>query len=74
VGLAEPSVVRVAVGWLDGARFVPLAHSPALEMTPSHDLVIWTTNGVIPVILEDPRAASLARAVDASRRAARART
>jgi|GEM_PF-843526 len=74
VGLAEPSVVRVAVGWLDGARFVPVAHSPALEMMPNRGLVIWTTKGAVPVPLDDPRAASIARAVDASRRAAQARS
>lgn len=74
VGLAEPSVVRVAVGWLDGSRFVPLAHSPALEMTPNRGLVIWTPRGVVPVDMGDPRAASIARAVDASQRAVQART
>ncbi|MDB4936917.1 MAG: hypothetical protein JWP87_3889 [Labilithrix sp.] len=74
VGLPEPSVVRVAVGWLDGAQFVPLAHSPALEMNRGRGLVIWTTKGAVPVILDDPRAASIARAVDASRRAAQAHT
>jgi len=74
VGLAEPSVVRVAVGWLDGLNFVPLAHSPALEMMPNRGLVIWTPRGAVPVTLDDPRAASIARAVDASRRAAQARS
>lgn len=74
VGLPEPSVVRVAIGWLDGSRFVPLAHSPALEMTETRGLVIWTTKGVVPVVMDDPRAASIARAVDASRRAPQART
>jgi hypothetical protein len=74
VGLPEPSVVRVAVGWLDGAAFVPLAHSPALEMMPNRGLVIWTSKGAIPVVLEHPRAASIARAVDASRRVAQARS
>ena len=74
VGLAEPSVVRVAVGWLDGARFVPLAHSPALEVVPNRGLVIWTTKGIVPVNIGDPRSASIARAVDASRRAAQARS
>ncbi len=74
VGLAEPSVVRVAVGWLDGPRFVPLAHSPALEVVPNRGLGIWTTKGIVPVNIGDPRSASIARAVDASRRAARARS
>ena len=70
--LPEPSVVRVAVGWLDGETFVPLAHSPAFETTRGRGLAIWTPKGAVPVILDDPRAASIARAVEASRRAARA--
>ncbi len=76
VGLPEPAVVRVAVGWLDGATFVPVAHSPALETSRNRGLVIWTTRGAVPVILDDPhdpRAASIARALKASQVAARAR-
>ena len=69
VGLAEASVVRVAVGWLDGAHFVPLAHSPALEVVPNRGLVVWTMKGIVPVNIGDPRSASIARAADASRRA-----
>jgi hypothetical protein len=72
VGLPEPSVVRVAVGWLDGSTFVPIAHSPALEMSRGRGLVIWTTKGAVPVVLDDPRAASIARALAASRVAAQA--
>jgi hypothetical protein len=75
VGLPEPAVVRVAVGWLDGATFVPVAHSPALETSRSRGLVIWTPNGPIPVVLDDPhdrRAASIARALEASQVAAQA--
>lgn len=70
--LPAPSVVRVAVGWREGSAFVPLAHSPALEMGRNRRLMIWTTSGPVPVVLDDPRAASLARALEASRRAARA--
>lgn len=73
-GLPEPAVVRVAVGWLEGSTFVPVAHSPALETSRGRGLVIWTTKGAVPVVLDDPRAASIARAVDASRRAAQAQT
>lgn len=73
VGLPEPSVVRVAVGWLDGSTFVPVAHSPALEMSRGRGLVVWTSTGVVPVVLDDPRAASIARAVDAARSFAPAR-
>ena len=65
--LPEPSVVRVAVGWLDGSIFVPLAHSPALEVG-RRGLVVWTTKGIVPVILDDPRSAPIARALEASRR------
>jgi hypothetical protein len=71
-GLPEPSVVRVAVGWFDGITFVPLAHSPALEMARG-GLTVWTPAGFVPVRLDDPRAAPLARALDGSRRAAQSR-
>jgi hypothetical protein len=71
-GLPEPSVVRVAVGWLDGETFIPFAHSPALEITAARGLAIWTPSGLIPVLLDDPRAASIANAFDRSRRAAEA--
>jgi hypothetical protein len=73
VGLPEPSVVRVAVGWLDGSTFVPIAHSPALEMSRGRGLVIWTSKGAVPVVLDDPRAASIARAVHDARSFAAAR-
>ena len=71
-GLPHPSVVRVAVGWLDGETFIPLAHSPALENTPSRGLAIWTPKGTVPVLLDDPRAASIAQAFERSRSAAEA--
>lgn len=70
--LPEPSVVRVAVGWLEGSTFVPLAHSPALEMARGSRLMMWTPQGSVPVLLDDPGAAPIARALDASRRAAQA--
>ena len=66
--LPEPSVVRVAVGWLDGETFVPFAHSPALELVHPGALAIWTPRGTVPVRLDDPRAASMARAFGRSRR------
>lgn len=71
-GLPEPSVVRVAVGWLDGETFIPFAHSPALEISPARGLVIWTPTGEVKVVLEDPRAASIARALERSRSAVEA--
>lgn len=67
--LPRPAVVRVAVGWFDGSTFVPLAHSPALETSRTRGLVIWTTKGTVPVVLDDPRAAPIARAFEASRSA-----
>lgn len=70
-GLPEPSVVRVAVGFLDGSVFVPIAHSPALEMVRG-GLVVWKPSGSVAVHLEDPRAAGLLRALDGSRRAVEA--
>jgi hypothetical protein len=73
VGLPEPSVVRVAVGWLEGAKFVPVAHSPSLEMTERRGLVIWTPKGAVPVIMGDPRADAIARAVDEAQRSTQAR-
>lgn len=77
--LPEPAVVRVAVGWLDGHTFVPLAHSPVLEPS-GRGLVVRTLQGVVPVVLEKgsthgkphPRAASMARALDGSKRALQA--
>ncbi len=68
--LPERAVVRVAVGFVQGGAFVPLAHSPALETRgPDGELVRWTTDGAIPVVLDDPRAEAIARAVDGARRA-----
>jgi Tetratricopeptide repeat len=66
-GLPEPAVVRVAVGWLDGDVFVPFAHSPALEVTAHRGLAMWTPRGPVPVLLDDPRVAPLARAFERSR-------
>lgn len=68
--LPERAVVRVAVGYLRGNDLVPIAHSPALETSsPRGELVCWTLEGAVPVVLDDPRAASIARAVDGARRA-----
>jgi len=72
-GLPHPSVVRIAVGWLDGEMFVPMAHSPALEPTATHGLAIWTRRGPVAVVLDDPRAAPIALALDRSRRMTEAR-
>jgi hypothetical protein len=70
--LPEPSVVRVAVGWLDGATFVPLAHSPALEVHHARGLVVWTPKGLAAVAFDGARAASFQLAVAAAKRAASA--
>lgn len=66
-GLPENAVVRVAVGWLDGGAFVPFAHSPALERASARGLSKWTPRGPVPIALDDPRAAPIARALDRSR-------
>ena len=72
-GLPHPSVVRIAVGWLDGETFVPMAHSPALEPTATHGLAIWTRGGPVAIVLDDPRAAPIALALERSRRLTEAR-
>lgn len=83
VELPEAAVVRVAVGILEAATFVPIAHSPALETeletesdTESEQdegetrLVRWTVEGSVPVALDDPDA-PVSRALAGARRAAR---
>lgn len=67
-GSPERAVVRVALGRLDGERFAPIAHSPALEAGAPRGLVEWTRRGPEPVRLDDPRAASIARAFEAAAR------
>lgn len=68
--LPERAVVRVAVGARTDDGFVPVAHSPALETSGrGGELVRWTTEGAVPVVLDDPRADAIARAVDGARRA-----
>lgn len=70
-GLPARAVVRVAIGVLGPEDdFVPIAHSPALERSPSHGLVRWTTEGALPVLPEDPGAASIYRAADEALRVA----
>jgi hypothetical protein len=65
--LPRGAVVRVAVGTMEAGVFVPLAHSPALELAAG-SLVQQTLEGATPVALEDPRLVSIATA---ARRAAR---
>jgi hypothetical protein len=69
--LPEPAVVRVAIGWMRGEVLVPVAHSPALEtaLRDPEGLVRWTIEGAVPVVLDDPRAGTIKRAVDGARRA-----
>ncbi|WP_146649120.1 tetratricopeptide repeat protein [Labilithrix luteola] len=74
--LPVAAVVRVAVGILEAATFVPIAHSPALETESDDDegatrLVRWTVEGSVPVALDDPEA-PVSRALAGARRAARA--
>jgi hypothetical protein len=66
--LPPRAVVRVAVGTASGSEgavgFVPLAHSPLLDVTPGKDLVRWTPDGEALVVLDDPRSATIARALE----------
>jgi len=67
-GLPERAIVRAAIGREANGRFVAIAHSPALEAGASRGLVRWTLRGLEPVVLDDPRSASIARAVEAAAR------
>ena len=67
--IPDRAVVRAAIGVRKDGAFVPLAHSPAIEAA-GRGLVVWSTKGSEPVSLDDPRAAFLARAAHAARRAA----
>ena len=70
--LPAGAIVRVAIGIMDGGELVPLAHSPALETSPARGLVEWTPAGAQPVTLDDPSAASIARAAEGAARVAAA--
>lgn len=66
--LPERAIVRVAIGKGEGADFVPLAHSPALERSRENDLLRWTPDGRFPIAATDRLASSIARASEAARR------
>ncbi len=61
--LPEPCVLRAAIGFRDGDVFQPVAHSPALEVSTHGELARWTLSGFVPVVLDEPRASVVARAV-----------
>jgi hypothetical protein len=67
--LPEGAIARIAIGVMGADELVPLAHSPALETSPSSGLVRWTPDGAFPIALEDPWAASIARAAEGAARA-----
>lgn len=69
-GIPERAVLRVAIGYVRDGVFVPLAHSPAIESTGGRGLFLWSTKGLEPIALDDPRSAFIARAAHAARRAA----
>jgi hypothetical protein len=70
--LPSGAVVRVAVGTSVEGTFVPLAHSPAIELAPARQggLVQRTIEGVRPIDLDDPLAASVAVAAGRAARIA----
>jgi hypothetical protein len=43
------AVRRVAIGWLDGVRFVPIAHAEDLVRDDAGAFARWTPNGLEPV-------------------------
>jgi hypothetical protein len=55
------------VGFGDGEAFVPVAHSPALELSTSEGLMHWTPDGRQP-IGAGPLAAAVSRATEAATR------
>ncbi len=68
--LPPRAIVRVAIGWVDprgGGELVPIAHSPALEMTSSQELVRWTLAGMEPVHTTNAEP-SILRAIAAAER------
>ncbi len=66
--LPEGAIVRIAIGTMDDGELVPLAHSPALEATSGRGLVQWTPEGPVPIVLDDPNAATIARAAEGAAR------
>jgi hypothetical protein len=66
--------VRVAIGWIDGDVFEPIAHSPAIEPTPKRtgsggSLVHWTLRGAHPVQINDDERSPIGLALSGARRA-----
>ncbi len=63
-------VVRAAVGWRNGEMFMPVAHSPALEVHPSapspiiaESLVRWTPQGSVAIDIDDVESEGIVRAL-----------
>lgn len=52
--LPANAVVRIAVGFMPEGEFVPVAHSPALELGPQGAPRQWTLDAVTPSVVEDP--------------------
>ncbi len=69
--LPPGAVVRAAIGWRTDARFVAIAHAPALE-TPSgvvaslraDAFVRWTPTGLAPITARDPDYRAIGRALE----------
>ena len=59
--LPANAVVRVAIGFMPDGVFVPVAHSPALELGPDDVVRHWSFDGLEPPMLEDPLVQSAVR-------------
>ncbi|MBX3228793.1 MAG: tetratricopeptide repeat protein [Labilithrix sp.] len=51
--LPADAVVRIAIGFVPAGEFVPVAHSPALELGPGSTLRHWTFDASEPSLLDD---------------------
>lgn len=63
--LPARAVVRIAIGFMPEGEFVPVAHSPALELGPGSTVTQWTADAVTPNVVGDPLVVAAAqRAAD----------
>ncbi|MFO0742789.1 MAG: tetratricopeptide repeat protein [Labilithrix sp.] len=63
--LPARAVVRIAIGFMPEGEFVPVAHSPALELGPGSTVTQWTADAATPNVVGDPLVVAAAqRAAD----------